>query len=117
MSLQTAPDITVTISIPSLNPASQTSTPTLATERRISPTWTISTLKAKLEPITGIPPSSQSLRLLTPSGYLPLSDSQQRQHVSDYPFRTPSGSEIEITDLRPPGMRENYSDVSKVEKV
>jgi len=34
-----------------------------STERRITPSWTIGQLKAKLEPITGIPPLSQKLSL------------------------------------------------------
>lgn len=34
-----------------------------SSERRITPSWSISTLKAKLETVTGIPPSSQKLSL------------------------------------------------------
>lgn len=34
-----------------------------ASERRITPSWTIGQLKARLEPITGIPPLSQTLSL------------------------------------------------------
>lgn len=34
-----------------------------SSERRITPSWSISQLKSKLEPITGIPPSSQRIRL------------------------------------------------------
>jgi len=34
-----------------------------SSERRITPAWTIGQLKAKLEPITGIPPLSQKLTL------------------------------------------------------
>jgi len=52
MSLQTAGDIP--ISITSENSSS---------ERRITPSWTIGQLKAKLEPVTGIPPLSQKLTL------------------------------------------------------
>ena len=37
-----------------------------AAERRITPSWTISQLRAKLEPMTGIPPSCQRLSLKTP---------------------------------------------------
>jgi hypothetical protein len=36
-----------------------------SSERRITPSWTVSQLKAKLEPITGIPPSSQTVFLKT----------------------------------------------------
>lgn len=37
-----------------------------SSERRISPSWTVSQLKAKLEPVTGIPPLSQRLTLRVP---------------------------------------------------
>lgn len=36
-----------------------------SSERRITPAWSISTLKAKLEPVTGVPPSYQSISLKT----------------------------------------------------
>jgi tubulin-folding cofactor B len=39
-----------------------------ASERRITPSWSISTLKTKLEPITGVPPSAQKLSLKTSGG-------------------------------------------------
>lgn len=57
MSLQTASDIPLQIT--SENSRS---------ERRISPSWTIAQLKARLEPITGIPASCQRLALRTGSG-------------------------------------------------
>jgi hypothetical protein len=59
MSLQSAPDIPLTITVSGPSP---TSPPLLSAERRISPSWTIRQLKAKLEPVTGIPPSAQRLR-------------------------------------------------------
>ncbi len=59
MSLQTAHDIPILITVPG---TSTTSVPLLSAERRISPAWTIEQLKAKLEPVTGIPPSAQKLR-------------------------------------------------------
>ena len=37
-----------------------------SSERRITPSWTVSQLKAKLEPITGIAPSAQNLTLRLP---------------------------------------------------
>lgn len=52
MSLQTAGDLPLQIT--SENSSS---------ERRITPSWTIGQFKAKLEPITGIPPLSQKLTL------------------------------------------------------
>lgn len=38
-----------------------------ASERRITPAWSIAHLKTKLEPVTGIPPSSQRLSLRLPN--------------------------------------------------
>jgi tubulin-folding cofactor B len=52
MSLQTVGDIPLQI-------VSENS----ASERRITPSWTIGQLKAKLEPVTGIPPLSQKITL------------------------------------------------------
>lgn len=37
-----------------------------SSERRITPSWSLAHLKTKLEPITGIPPSCQSLKLKLP---------------------------------------------------
>jgi hypothetical protein len=39
-----------------------------ASERRITPSWTIGQLKARLEPITGVPPLSQKLSLKPTGG-------------------------------------------------
>lgn len=42
-------------------------------ERRITPAWSISTLKTKLETVTGIPPSAQRILLKTASeGSVPI---------------------------------------------
>lgn len=61
MSLQAPSDIPVMISV-----ASKKTEGALAPERRITPSWTISVLKAKLETMTGIPPGYQRLRLKAP---------------------------------------------------
>ena len=37
-----------------------------SSERRITPSWTLAHLKTKLEPVTGIAPSSQKLTLRLP---------------------------------------------------
>ena len=55
MSLQTAHDIPL-----------QISSENASAERRITPSWTITQLKGKLESVTGIPPSSQRLTLKLP---------------------------------------------------
>lgn len=52
MSLESAPDVPLLIS-----------SPNSSSERRISPSWSIAHLKIRLEPITGVPASSQQLSL------------------------------------------------------
>lgn len=61
MSLQAPTDVPVLISV-----ASDRTEGSLAPERRITPSWPISVLKAKLETMTGIPPGYQKLRLKAP---------------------------------------------------
>lgn len=60
-------------------------------ERRINPSWTISHLKFKLEPITGVPASSQKLTLnigaSQPSIRLEASDEDTVQ-LSAFPIQT-----------------------------
>lgn len=47
-------------------------------ERRITPAWSISTLKAKLETVTGIPPSAQRILLKTAAeGSVPIEASDE----------------------------------------
>lgn len=65
MSFQPTPtDISVIIS--TATHADEKDAPSLATERRITPSWSISVLKAKLETMTGIPPGSQNLLFKSP---------------------------------------------------
>ncbi|KAK2590087.1 hypothetical protein QQS21_012233 [Conoideocrella luteorostrata] len=88
-----------------------------ASERRITPSWSISTLKAKLEPITGIPPSAQKLSLKTSTGSdaIPVEaadeDSTQLSRFPLAPF-----AELHVGDTRPPSARPNYTDTSGVDK-
>lgn len=47
-------------------------------ERRVTPSWSISTLKAKLETVTGIPPSAQRIVLKTTAeGSIPVEASDE----------------------------------------
>lgn len=67
MAFQPTPtDVSVIISTASFNAKTANSGPSLATERRITPSWTISQLKGKLETMTGVPPGSQNLRFKSP---------------------------------------------------
>lgn len=52
MSLQPAHDVPLLVS-----------SPNTASERRVTPSWSISHLKTRLEPVTGIPASCQKLTL------------------------------------------------------
>ena len=55
------PSMTTTRDIPILITSTASSS-----ERRITPSWTIAHLKTKLEPVTGVAPSSQILALRLP---------------------------------------------------
>lgn len=68
MAFQPTPaDISVIITSPSSAANTNANAePTFLTERRVTPTWTVSQLKSKLETMTGVPPGSQRLRLKTP---------------------------------------------------
>jgi tubulin-folding cofactor B len=61
-----------------------------SSERRITPSWTISQLKSKLEPVTGIPPSSQRLSLKTATKEsIPIEAADEDQvHLSSFPLFT-----------------------------
>ncbi|KAF2965958.1 hypothetical protein GQX73_g7637 [Xylaria multiplex] len=71
-----------------------------SSERRVTPSWSISQLKSKLEPITGIPPSCQRLKLKTSANEIIAIEANNE----------------DIIDTRPPGARLNFNDTSGVEK-
>ncbi|KAL4928242.1 TBCB family protein [Aspergillus undulatus] len=107
----TPTDIPVAITTPSSS--STTDEPRLHSERRITPTWTVSQVKSKLETMTGIPPACQRLRLKTPGRpdtWVEGDDSQ----IGNWGLMR--GSEIEVHDTRPQAARVNFSDLSSVEK-
>ncbi|KAH8820515.1 CAP-Gly domain-containing protein [Xylogone sp. PMI_703] len=87
-----------------------------SSERRITPAWSIGQLKAKLEPITGIPPLSQKLTLkLSGQQSIPLEAAdEENTQVGSFPLAP--YAEIHVTDLRPPSARPNYSDPASVQK-
>ncbi|UNI20134.1 hypothetical protein JDV02_006252 [Purpureocillium takamizusanense] len=88
-----------------------------ASERRITPSWTITQLRAKLETITGIPPSSQILSLQPSAGaerVLIDGDDEDSVRLSSFPLAP--YAELHVGDARPPGARPNYTDTSGVDK-
>jgi len=97
MSLQTAPDIPLIITVPG---PSTSAPPLLSAERRISPSWSISQLKAKLEPVTGIPPSVQQLRTRGFDGNWVAMEGEEKL-VSDREWSAGvrRGGEIEVSVL------------------
>ncbi|EEH23150.1 hypothetical protein PABG_05361 [Paracoccidioides brasiliensis Pb03] len=114
MAFQPTPmDIPVIISVaPTSGGPSQVGT-SFASERRITPTWTVSQLKSKLETMTGIPPSSQRLKLKAPDKDDQWVDGDDRI-VGDWGLGR--GCEFEIHDTRPQAARPDFSDLSSVEK-
>ncbi|KAI1915994.1 hypothetical protein LOZ53_000902 [Ophidiomyces ophidiicola] len=111
MDFQATPaDVSVVVSIAADAGRNHSS---FATERRITPTWTISQLRSKLETMCGIPPSCQRLRLKSPGREDQWLDDGD-QPIGNWALA--KGCEIEIHDLRPPSARPNFTDVSSVEK-
>jgi len=105
----TAADISIMISTVDEN----SNAPSLATERRVTPSWTVLQLKAKLETITGIPPGCQRLRLVVPGNEDQWIEGEERR-IGEWTLL--KGCEIQVHDTRPPSARPNFSDLSSVEK-
>lgn len=78
MSIQSAADVPLLIT-----------SPNSSSERRISPSWTIAHLKARLEPITGVPASSQQLSLRVASqDAVPIAAPDEEQtRLSAFPLQ------------------------------
>ncbi|KAH8704271.1 CAP Gly-rich domain-containing protein [Talaromyces proteolyticus] len=112
MSFQSTPaDVSVIISTASA--ATTADTPSLATERRVTPSWTITQLKGKLETMTGVPPGSQKLLFKAPGKPDQWIQGEERLIGECGLVR---GCEIEVHDTRPPTARLNFTDISSVEK-
>jgi len=86
-----------------------------SSERRVTPSWTIGQLKAKLEPMTGIPPLSQKLTLRIGQQNMPIEAiDEENTQLGSFPLAP--YAEIHVTDTRPPGLRPNFTDASLVPK-
>ncbi|KAM3565121.1 hypothetical protein MY1884_000371 [Beauveria asiatica] len=88
-----------------------------SSERRITPSWSIDTFRTKLEPITGIPPSSQRLSLKSSKGAESVAlEAADEENTPLSSFALAAYGEIHVLDTRPAGMRVNFNDTSGVEK-
>ncbi|ROT40285.1 cell polarity protein alp11 [Sodiomyces alkalinus F11] len=86
-----------------------------SSERRITPAWTIATLRSKLEHITGVPPSAQKLSLKTAGGNVPIqAANEDATYLTNFPLAP--YAELHVVDTRPPAARVNFNDATGVEK-
>lgn len=86
-------------------------------ERRVTPSWTISILKTKLEPVTGIPPASQRLlySILEGSNLVALEGlNEDVVQISELQWQ--NYARLVIEDTRPLALRENFTDITQVKK-
>ncbi|KAK4631323.1 Cell polarity protein alp11 [Fulvia fulva] len=87
-----------------------------SSERRVSPAWTITHLKDRLEPITGVPASCQKLSLKLASHPPQSIEAQDEDGTQIGAWPLQAYAELQVLDTRPPGVRTNYTDVSSVQK-
>lgn len=69
---------------------------TASCERRITASWTISQLKAKLEPVTGVPISSQQLTLVLPDHRNVVIEAKDEDAVQVSTFELIAYAEINV---------------------
>jgi tubulin-folding cofactor B len=98
MAFQPTPaDISVVITAASTARGTDTE-PRFLNERRVTPTWTLTQLKSKLETMTGVPPSSQTLRLKSPGHPAQWMEGEDRLLNS---WALMKGCEIEVCYVSP----------------
>ncbi|KAF5678926.1 tubulin specific chaperone cofactor B [Fusarium heterosporum] len=115
-------------------------------ERRITPSWSISQLKTKLETVTGVPPSCQRLSLKPTAGAEAIAieaANEDDTHLSNFPLapyaelhptgvpswrpqwlhsssnaldKADKGSTRQVIDTRPAASRINLNDTANVDK-
>lgn len=77
-----------------------------SSERRITPSWSISQLRTKLEPITGIPPYSQQIFLKTSSNEkIPVeAENEDAVYLQSFPLAPYAELEVgsPLSYTRPP---------------
>jgi hypothetical protein len=72
-----------------------------SSERRITPSWSLAHLKTKLEPITGIPPSCQSLKLKLPGHDEVAMEAQDEGRVQLSHWSLQAYAEIYVREREP----------------
>jgi tubulin-specific chaperone B len=74
-----------------------------SSERRITPSWSIAQLKAKLEPVTGVPPSSQRIVLKTSAKQsIPVEAADEdTKFMSEFPLSPYDELHVSLKALRP----------------
>ncbi|KAI8049507.1 CAP Gly-rich domain-containing protein [Syncephalis plumigaleata] len=82
-------------------------------ERRFNKSVPIEELKTRLEPITGVPPSAQTLALYDKDQLVTSIEGDDR--MLGY-FSPQDYMELRVGDTRPVGAREQFTDVSQVER-
>ncbi|KAK4102610.1 hypothetical protein N658DRAFT_423261 [Parathielavia hyrcaniae] len=87
-----------------------------SSERRITPSWSISQLKAKLESVTGIPPSCQQIILKTPSNEKIAIEAPDEDAVYMQQFPLTPYADLVVADTRPVSARPNLASTAGVEK-
>ncbi|KAI4255752.1 MAG: hypothetical protein LQ352_002403 [Teloschistes flavicans] len=89
-----------------------------SSERRVNPSWTISQLKVKLEPITGIPPSAQILTLRLPAsqdGTAVASNDEDVTHLTGWSLSKHAELHVASSDLSSSSAIPSLSAVPKYE--
>ncbi|OCK80188.1 hypothetical protein K432DRAFT_50544 [Lepidopterella palustris CBS 459.81] len=87
-----------------------------SSERRITPSWSIAHFRSRLEPITGIPASSQKLTLRVGSQDGTAIEAADEENTQLAAFPLQAYAEINVVDTRPPSARTDFSDLSSVPK-
>ncbi|KAL5615112.1 hypothetical protein BROUX41_005172 [Berkeleyomyces rouxiae] len=87
-----------------------------ASERRITPSWSIDQLRTKMETVTGIPPSCQQISYKTPAGETIPVFAADEENTTLEGLNLSRQGELRINDSRPVSARPNFTDISNVEK-
>ncbi|MCJ1479677.1 hypothetical protein MMC13_008363 [Lambiella insularis] len=88
----------------------------VSSERRVSPSWTLTQLRAKLEFITGVPPSCQKLTLKLPGQDEVVLEAPDEDTTRVGAWSLQAYAEIQVNDLRPASALTNFTDTSTVTK-